>query len=70
MNEDGAGSDSSASETQAGDISACPTNVISITDGQIFLSRLVLSRHSPSSQPVYQFRVGGFRATLDLSAET
>ena len=36
-------------ETQAGDVSAyIPTNVISITDGQIFLETdAVLSRHPP-----------------------
>ena len=37
-------------ETQAGDVSAyIPTNVISITDGQIFLNReIVLSRCRPA----------------------
>jgi F-type H+-transporting ATPase subunit alpha len=38
-------------ETQAGDVSAyIPTNVISITDGQIYLESDLLRRHTPGDQ--------------------
>ena len=45
-------------ETQAGDVSAIPTNVISITDGQIFLSS-DLFNSTPSCDQCGYLRTGG-----------
>jgi len=53
-------------ETQAGDVSAfVPTNVISITDGQIFLETDLFKRRHPPGHQRRHFRVARRRSGAD-----